>query len=96
MLFYEWYAPQSRGKLDEHSTTGTLEWKVGRFACMYEQEFGYKISQDIIDEVREVSKPVSGYSNIYLWLIVIPHRTRRGVKSQNPLIPKGVCRLDRR
>jgi hypothetical protein len=55
MLFYQWYTANSKGKLDKHSTIGTLEWKVGRFACMFNDYYRYKIPQATIDEVRNVS-----------------------------------------
>lgn len=55
MLFSSWYAADSRGRLGKHLTIGTLEWKIGRFACMYGDFYNYKIPEDTINKVREVS-----------------------------------------
>jgi hypothetical protein len=54
MLFLHWHASKSRGKLDVRPSIPTLEWKIGRFACMYEHFYQYKIPQETIDEVRDV------------------------------------------
>ena len=44
--FYQWYSAESKGKLDKHSSISTLEWKVGRFACMYDNYYQYKIPEE--------------------------------------------------
>ena len=53
--FFFWIARRSKGILSNHSSISTLCHQAGSFACMYRKDYGYEISEDVINRVRDVS-----------------------------------------
>lgn len=54
-IYMKWLAERSKGRLAEKPTVSTLSWRVGRFGCMYNRNYANVISDETINEVREVS-----------------------------------------
>ncbi|KAJ8067012.1 hypothetical protein OCU04_004392 [Sclerotinia nivalis] len=50
--FLMWHASNAKGKLNEKLSIKTLLYKVGRFGCMYDAVYHYKISDTVLDLAR--------------------------------------------